>query len=151
MYLSKNNTAHETDKNNTYLASTYLALSGGVGGAKLVLGLSQLLTHRLYVMANTSDDFVHLGLNISPDLDTVMYTLANLNNKELGWGLANESWQFMDALKKLNQPNWFRLGDRDLATHITRTELLKKGKNLSQVTQQLSDSLDIKSHLFPHD
>ena len=141
------------DKSNSPLEGDqkpiYLALSGGVGGAKLALGLSQLLAHRLFVMANTSDDFIHLGLNISPDLDTVMYTLANLNNKELGWGLANESWQFMNALEQLNQPNWFRLGDRDLATHITRTELLKQGNTLSQVTQRLTVALDIEAHIFP--
>ena len=126
-----------------------LALSGGVGGAKLALGLNQLLSDRLHIMANTSDDFTHLGLNICPDLDTVMYTLATINNKELGWGLANESWQFMDALEQLNQPHWFRLGDRDLATHVTRTELLRQGNTLSQVTQQLSQALGIKSTLFP--
>ncbi|MBV1880661.1 MAG: 2-phospho-L-lactate transferase [Pseudomonadales bacterium] len=146
--MSKHNHKNDTSSG-TKPDSTYLALSGGVGGAKLALGLSQLLAQRLSIMANTSDDFVHLGLNISPDLDTVMYTLADLNNKELGWGLANESWQFMDALKQLNQPHWFRLGDRDLATHITRTEQLKQGDDLSQVTQQLSDALNIKSHLFP--
>ncbi|PCI46633.1 MAG: 2-phospho-L-lactate transferase [Moraxellaceae bacterium] len=129
--------------------SICLALSGGVGGAKLALGLNHLLAEQLHVMANTSDDFTHLGLNICPDLDTVMYTLATINNKELGWGLANESWQFMDALEQLNQPHWFRLGDRDLATHVTRTELLRQGNTLSQVTQQLSQALGIKSTLFP--
>ncbi|PCJ17953.1 MAG: 2-phospho-L-lactate transferase [Gammaproteobacteria bacterium] len=129
--------------------SIYLALSGGVGGAKLALGLHQLLSEKLHIMANTSDDFRHLGLNICPDLDTVMYTLATLNNKELGWGLAGETWQFMDALEQLNQPQWFRLGDRDLATHVTRTDGLNQGQSLSQVTQQLTQALGINATLFP--
>ena len=109
-------------------ADHILALSGGVGGAKLALGLSKLLTsQQLSIVANTADDFTHLGLAISPDLDTVMYTLAGLNNQQQGWGLAGESWNAMAALKTLGAPSWFNLGDRDLATHLTRSQQLASG------------------------
>lgn len=129
---------------------TYLALSGGVGGAKLALGLSHLLEPgQLSIVANTGDDFEHLGLRISPDLDTVMYTLANLSNKELGWGLAGETWHFMDALERLEGESWFRLGDQDLATHILRTQMLTGGDSLSRVTQTLCEKLGVKHDLFP--
>ncbi len=127
-----------------------LAISGGVGGAKLALGLSHILNAgQLTIVANTGDDFSHLGLNISPDLDTVMYTLADLSNKELGWGQAGESWNFIEALKRLGGEAWFQLGDRDLATHIVRTELLSEGKNLSDVTDQLCRKLGIQHALLP--
>lgn len=109
---------------NTHIKATYLALSGGVGGAKLAVGLSHLLKQRLSVVTNTGDDFTHFGLKICPDLDTVMYTLADINNKKRGWGLADETWNFLDAMKTLGQESWFQLGDRDLATHISRTHLL---------------------------
>jgi len=134
---------------NSFLEGSYLALSGGVGGAKLVLGLSHLLEESLSVVCNTGDDFTHFGLKICPDLDTVMYTLADLNDKDRGWGLANESWNFLDAMKSLGHDNWFQLGDRDLATHVTRTQLLDKGKSLSEVTQHLCTQLGIKSLIFP--
>jgi len=128
----------------------YLALSGGVGGAKLVLGLSQILApEKLIVVANTADDFKHIGLNISPDLDTIMYTLANLNNSELGWGQTKETWQFLDALGRLDQETWFKIGDRDLATHIVRTTKLDNGETLSQVTKELCFSLGVKHQLIP--
>ena len=128
----------------------YLALSGGVGGAKLVLGLSQILApEKLIVVANTADDFKHIGLNISPDLDTIMYTLANLNNSELGWGQKKETWQFLEALGRLDQETWFKIGDRDLATHIVRTTKLDNGATLSQVTKELCFSLGVKHQLIP--
>ena len=95
-----------------------LSLAGGVGGAKLALGLYQQLGAELNVVVNTGDDFEHLGLSISPDLDTVMYTLAGLNNRETGWGLANETWNFMAMTERYGGETWFRLGDRDLATHV---------------------------------
>ena len=96
-----------------------LALSGGVGGSKLALGLSHCLTpQQLSVVVNTADDFEHLGLHISPDLDTLMYTLSGLNDTSRGWGLADESWAALDALARLGEPTWFQLGDRDLATHL---------------------------------
>ncbi len=127
----------------------YLALSGGIGGAKLVLGLSHLLQENLYVVANTGDDFIHWGLHISPDLDTVMYTLAGLNNADMGWGLADESWNCLAAMKQLNQDSWFQLGDRDLATHLTRSHLLAEGHSLSAVMDILRRQFAIKSRLIP--
>ena len=99
-----------------------VALSGGIGGAKLALGLYHVLgPGRLTVVTNTADDFEHLGLYISPDTDTVMYTLAGVSNKELGWGRERETWSFMEALAELGGEGWFRLGDRDLAVHVMRT------------------------------
>lgn len=129
--------------------SNYLALSGGVGGAKLALGLSQLLQQRLAIVANTGDDFLHLGLKICPDLDTVMYTLAGISNPKLGWGLENESWNCMSGLKRYQQATWFQLGDQDLATHIVRTDLLNQGLSLSEVTAQLCANLNIQSRIIP--
>src|ERR1700739_4684256 len=112
-----------------------VALSGGIGGAKLALGLSRVLPGgNLTVVANTGDDFEHLGLSISPDLDTLMYTLAGLENPQTGWGVSAETWNFMEALGALGGETWFRLGDRDLATHIERTRRLKGGETLSCVT-----------------
>jgi LPPG:FO 2-phospho-L-lactate transferase len=128
----------------------FLALSGGVGGAKLVLGLSeQLSPDALTVVANTGDDFVHLGLNICPDLDTVLYTLAGWNNKELGWGQENETWNFLDALSRLDGENWFNLGDRDMATHVVRTGLLNSGESLSDVVDHLCKKMGISHPVIP--
>lgn len=127
-----------------------LALSGGVGGAKLALGLAnQLLPSQLTIIANTADDFEHIGLSISPDLDTVMYTLADVNNKEQGWGLAGESWNAMDALATLGGETWFRLGDRDLATHLLRSQKLAAGETLSSVTQELCHRLGVRHPIIP--
>lgn len=132
-----------------FKAMNIVALSGGVGGAKLALGLSKVLAAQsLSVITNTADDFEHLNLPISPDLDTVMYTLAGLNNTELGWGLAGESWQFMQALQQLNGETWFQLGDKDLATHLQRAQLLKT-LGLTEVTQQLSQQLNVEVALLP--
>jgi LPPG:FO 2-phospho-L-lactate transferase len=132
------------------LKEHYLALSGGVGGAKLALGLSRVLApEQLTIVSNTGDDFEHLGLHISPDLDTVMYTLAGLSNTELGWGLAGESWQFLEALERLAGETWFRLGDRDLATHVLRTQSLAAGASLSEVTELLCRQLGIAHRLLP--
>jgi LPPG:FO 2-phospho-L-lactate transferase len=98
-----------------------VALAGGVGGAKLAQGLSRVLSaQELAIVVNTGDDFEHLGLSISPDIDTVVYTLAGLANPVTGWGLAGESWSFMAALGRLGGETWFRLGDGDLATHVAR-------------------------------
>jgi LPPG:FO 2-phospho-L-lactate transferase len=135
---------------NTQKKPKYLALSGGVGGAKLVLGLSRLLDpDQLTIVANTGDDFEHLGLNICPDLDTVLYTLADWNNKELGWGQVDESWNFLDALSRLDGETWFRLGDRDLATHIVRTGLLRRGLTLSEVVSRLCEKMGIVHKVVP--
>ena len=108
-------------------ARHFLAIAGGVGGAKLVAGLQQV-THargdKLTAVINTGDDFEHLGLHIAPDLDSVTYALADLNDRERGWGLRDETWQFKRALERLGGETWFSLGDQDLATHIERTRLL---------------------------
>lgn len=127
-----------------------LALTGGVGGAKLARGLIECLApEQLLIVANTGDDFSHLGLSISPDLDSVMYALADLNDPERGWGLAGESWQAMDALKQLGGADWFRLGDRDLATHLQRSVRLSEGAPLSQVTGELCTALGLRHALVP--
>ena len=127
-----------------------VVLSGGIGGAKLVLGLSRILDDaRLTVIANTGDDFEHLGLRISPDLDTLMYTLGDVVNPETGWGRDNETWNFMTALEKLGGETWFRLGDRDLATHIERTRRLDDGESLTDVTAALCDRFAIKARVLP--
>ena len=120
------------------MSKKILALCGGVGGAKLVLGLSKLLTpQELITVVNTGDDFEHLGFHISPDIDTVTYTLANMSNKELGWGIEDETWSFMEHQEKNNGETWFRLGDKDLNTHQLRKKLLSEGKNLSDVTRSI--------------
>jgi len=109
-----------------------LALSGGIGGAKLALGLYQELPEAtLSVLCNTGDDFTHLDLCISPDIDTVLYTLAGLSNRELGWGREGETWTFMAALQAIGGETWFRLGDGDLALHVERTRRLNAGESLS--------------------
>jgi LPPG:FO 2-phospho-L-lactate transferase len=126
-----------------------VALAGGVGGAKLADGLSRRLDELLTVIVNTGDDFDHLGFHISPDLDTVMYTLAGIANSTLGWGLEGESWSFMDQIAKLGGPDWFRLGDRDLATHAIRTDRLRAGESLSDVTETLCRLLGVRSRVLP--
>ncbi|MBI3164849.1 MAG: 2-phospho-L-lactate transferase [Anaerolineales bacterium] len=126
------------------------ALAGGVGGAKLAHGLSLILPPEdLTVIVNTGDDFEHLGLNISPDLDTVCYTLAGLANPETGWGRVNESWNAFANIEKLGGPAWFRLGDRDLATHLERTRRLKEGKPLSQITKEFCEAWNINPTVLP--
>jgi LPPG:FO 2-phospho-L-lactate transferase len=127
-----------------------LALSGGIGGAKLALGLSRVLpAGKLVVIANTGDDFEHLGLSISPDLDTLMYTLAGIDNPEAGWGLRSETWNFMTALDALGGEAWFRLGDRDLATHVERTRRLKAGESLSRITEDFCRRLGVPTKILP--
>ncbi len=127
-----------------------LALSGGVGGAKLALGLYRVLPpDTLTVVANTGDDFEHLGLRISPDLDTLLYTLSGQDNPELGWGRRGETWTFMAALEALGGETWFRLGDGDLATHIERTRRLKAGESLSQIVDDFRRRLGIAARLLP--
>jgi LPPG:FO 2-phospho-L-lactate transferase len=128
----------------------YLALSGGIGGAKLVLGMNYCLHgSQLTVIANTGDDFEHFGLKISPDIDTLLYTLADLNNTELGWGRRDESWNFAEACEQVGLDTWFRLGDRDLAVHIYRSQQLKAGSSLSQVVRQLCERFKVKSNIVP--
>lgn len=127
----------------------YVALCGGVGGAKLALGLAALLEDRLTLIVNTGDDFEHLGLHISPDLDTVLYTLADVVNTETGWGRRGETWSFMSAVEQLGGPTWFRLGDADLAVHVERTRRLRAGESLSTVTAHLSSRLGVRAAIVP--
>lgn len=128
-----------------------LALAGGVGGAKLALGLSKILhPDELTVIVNTGDDDLFHGLHVSPDLDTVMYTLAAIANPETGWGIAGETFRALDALRTYAAPDaWFNLGDRDLATHIRRADLLQQGKTLSQATASLCAALGVKHPIAP--
>lgn len=136
----------------TSAASTgqVLALCGGVGGAKLALGLYQVLgPDRLVVVANTGDDFEHLGLHIAPDLDTITYTLAGLNDPERGWGRAGETWAFMAALEQLGGETWFRLGDGDLAMHVERTRRLHRGDNLTAIATDFAARLGIGVRILP--
>lgn len=127
-----------------------VALSGGVGGAKLALGLARVLGEdELVVVANTGDDFVHLGLAISPDVDTLLYTLAGLADPVRGWGLRDETWNFMAALERLGGDTWFRLGDADLALHVERTRRLAAGATLTEVTDALRRRLDIGARVLP--
>ena len=127
-----------------------VALSGGIGGAKLALGLACALPPGdLTVIANTGDDFTHLGLAISPDIDTLLYTLAGLDHPDQGWGRRDETWSAMDTLAALGGPDWFRLGDRDLALHLLRTQALEAGRTLSQVTADLARRLGIASTILP--
>ncbi len=127
-----------------------LALAGGVGGAKLAHGLAQILPPEdLTIVVNTGDDFEHLGLSISPDLDTVCYTLAGLANPETGWGRAGETWNAMTNLKRLGAPDWFNLGDSDFATHIERTRRIKAGQPLSQVTRDFCKAWGVQHTVLP--
>ena len=127
-----------------------IALAGGVGGAKLAHGLAQLLPpENLTVAVNVADDFELYGLTICPDLDTVMYTLAGIASPETGWGIAGDSFHCLEALARLDAPAWFRLGDRDLATHMARTRRLWDGETLTRVTRGLCDSLGVRQNLLP--
>jgi LPPG:FO 2-phospho-L-lactate transferase len=127
-----------------------LALCGGVGGAKLASGLAAILPPEgLTIAVNTGDDFVHLGLHVSPDIDTVAYTLSGLADRERGWGLAGETWTFMDQLKRLGGEGWFNLGDRDLAMHVERTRRLATGETLSRATAALAAALGLAHPIVP--
>ena len=132
------------------MAVHVLAIAGGVGGAKLALGLSRhLAPDALTIVVNTGDDETFHGLHVSPDLDTVMYTLAGVANPETGWGLAGESFRTLGALERLGADTWFRLGDLDLATHIRRTEMLQHGLTLSQATRALASAQGIRHPIVP--
>ena len=127
-----------------------VALAGGVGGARLVDGLAQVLPpENLTVIVNTGDDFEHMGLKICPDLDTVCYTLAGIANPVAGWGRLDETWNVLESLSALGGPNWFRLGDRDLGTHLERTRRLRLGERLSQITQDFCRSWGIRLTVLP--
>ncbi|MGE5225141.1 MAG: 2-phospho-L-lactate transferase [Omnitrophica WOR_2 bacterium] len=127
-----------------------VALAGGVGGARLAGGLAQALPAQdLTVVVNTGDDFNHLGLHICPDLDTVCYTLAGLANPETGWGRSNETWNAFESIQSLGGPDWFRLGDRDLGTHLERTRRLLLGAALSQVTRNFCQAWKVGPTVLP--
>jgi LPPG:FO 2-phospho-L-lactate transferase len=127
-----------------------LALCGGVGGAKLAAGLAAVLPpERLTIVVNTGDDFEHVGLAISPDIDTVVYTLSGLADQVRGWGVADESWQAMAQLGRLGEAQWFQLGDRDLAMHLARTRRLRAGETLSAITASLAGHLGIQPAITP--
>ncbi|MEJ2746623.1 MAG: 2-phospho-L-lactate transferase [Anaerolineae bacterium] len=127
-----------------------VCLAGGVGGAKLADGLAQIVPpENLTVIVNTGDDFEHLGLTICPDLDTVMYTLGGVANPETGWGRAGESWRTMEAVGQLGGPDWFGLGDLDLATHLVRTQMLQDGESLTAVTRHLCHHFNIQPAVLP--
>ena len=127
-----------------------VAFAGGVGGAKLAHGLYQTLPpDTLTVVVNTADDFTHWGLHISPDLDTVMYTLAGIANEATGWGVADETWNALAATGRLGGETWFRIGDQDLATHLQRTAALRAGESPSAVTARMAAALHIRAALLP--
>ena len=127
-----------------------VALSGGVGGARLVEGLGAVLSPGdLTVVVNTGDDFIHWGLNICPDLDTVMYTLAGLAHPEQGWGLAGESFHAFAMVERYGGETWFRLGDRDLASHLVRTQAVMAGKTLTAITADLCRGLGVGQRVLP--
>ena len=127
-----------------------VALSGGIGGAKLALELSKVLAPgELLIAANTGDDFEHLGLSICPDIDTLTYTLAGISDPKTGWGRAGETWNFMAAMKALGGATWFRLGDGDLALHIERTRRLAAGESLAAVTADVAARLGVEHRITP--
>jgi len=127
-----------------------LALAGGVGGAKLALGLARVLPpEKLTIVVNTGDDEVFHGLHVSPDLDTMMYALAGLTNQRTGWGLADDTFNALGMLGRYGNPTWFNLGDKDMATHIRRTELLRQGWSLSEATHELCQRLGVQHRIVP--
>jgi LPPG:FO 2-phospho-L-lactate transferase len=131
-------------------AHAIVAVSGGIGGAKLALGLYRVLApEELTVIVNTGDDFDHLGLRICPDIDTTLYTLAGLSNPELGWGRRDETWTFMSVLETLGAQTWFRLGDGDLALHAHRTQRLAAGASLSEIISEVARRFGIAATIAP--
>lgn len=127
-----------------------LTLTGGIGGAKLCLGLQRVLpAGALRIIVNTGDDFEHLGLTICPDVDTTLYTLSGLSNSELGWGRRDETWSFMRTLQTLGGPTWFRLGDGDLALHVERTRRLAAGETLTGIVADVARRFGIASRIMP--
>lgn len=126
-----------------------LALAGGVGGAKLADGLQRVAGENLSVIVNTGDDFELHGLYIAPDLDTVMYTLAGLANPDTGWGIAGDTFNNLEMISHYGGEDWFKLGDRDLATHLLRTQMLRGGYTLTRTTAQLAQALGVRARILP--
>lgn len=132
------------------MGARVVALCGGVGGAKLAYGLSRVLSpEELCIVVNTGDDFEHFGLHISPDIDTVTYTLADIAHESQGWGRADEQWTVMQELKHLGGENWFKLGDRDIALHLLRTQMLRAGNTLTEVTAHLTTKFGLRHAILP--
>jgi LPPG:FO 2-phospho-L-lactate transferase len=130
--------------------SRVVALCGGVGGAKLAFGLDRIVAPgRLTVIVNTGDDFEHLGLHISPDVDTVLYTLGGLADRERGWGRTGETWNFMSAIRQLGREDWFLLGDQDLALHVARSQHLALGRGLSTFVDDIARRVGIAARVLP--
>lgn len=128
----------------------YLALCGGIGGAKLAYGLSKKLSSdELIFIVNTGDDFIHFDLNISPDIDTLIYTLTNMNDHTRGWGIKDETWEFMRILDRIKEDTWFQLGDKDLMTHIKRSFLIKEGGLFSEVITKIAVDFNVNYSIFP--
>jgi LPPG:FO 2-phospho-L-lactate transferase len=127
-----------------------VVLTGGTGGAKLVEGLAgETDAAELTVICNTGDDCIFHGLYISPDIDTITYTLAGLSDSEKGWGIRGDTFVALEQLRRLGNDAWFNLGDKDLATHITRTRLLNEGRKLSEITEQIRRALGVPSRILP--
>lgn len=132
------------------LAAMLVALAGGVGAARFLRGLVRIVPREdVVVVVNTADDDIFHGLHVSPDLDSVTYTLAGAEHPEQGWGLAGETFAAMEAMERYGAPTWFRLGDRDLATHLYRTELLRQGATLSEATERITRAWGVGSRLLP--
>jgi LPPG:FO 2-phospho-L-lactate transferase len=142
------------------MSTRVVALCGGIGGAKLALGLAHLtdplmadgrspIAEDLTIVVNTGDDFEHLGLSISPDIDTVLYTLGGLADRERGWGRSDETWHFMASLRQLGGETWFQLGDRDLAMHVERTRWLREGGRLDAFVARAAAAFGIDAHIIP--
>ena len=132
------------------MSGRVVVLSGGVGGAKLVDGLYRMLPGgSLTAIVNTGDDFTHLGLAVSPDIDSVLYLLSGQSNEKLGWGREGESWNFMESVKRLGGPGWFNLGDGDLALHVLRAEALRSGETLSAITARFAKAWELDLAIYP--
>jgi LPPG:FO 2-phospho-L-lactate transferase len=127
-----------------------ILLAGGVGGAKLAVGMARVLPEgNLGILVNTGDDFTHMGLRICPDLDTQLYSLAGLSDPVRGWGRAGETWKFMATLQELGDTPWFQLGDADLALHVLRTERLRSGRSLTETMHDVAMQLGVRARLWP--
>ena len=138
------------DSQSCHFDGKVLILSGGVGGAKLVHGLAEVLpTEQLSVVANTADDFNHWGLRICPDINSITYALGGINDEARGWGLKDESWRTMVAMRRLSGEDWFQLGDQDIATHLYRSMRLNQGDSLTQITGDIARRLGVETHLLP--
>jgi LPPG:FO 2-phospho-L-lactate transferase len=126
------------------------ALCGGVGGSKLVLGLYRTVPpHELDVVVNTADDLEYFGLHVSPDLDTVTYTLAGISQAGRGWGIEGDTFEALETLRRYGAPTWFQVGDRDLATHLFRTDELRQGANLTVITKLIAERLNVRAGILP--